>query len=334
MTTGISAAIHGRVGELLLDRPRALNALDLPMIRAIAGQLQAWRAAPGVHAVIIASATDRAFCAGGDIRAVRDQALTGDRAAIEAFFAEEYALNQQIADYPTPIIALIDGICMGGGIGISVHAAFRVVTEHAVLAMPETAIGLFPDVGTTYVLPRLPGAIGTWLALTGARLAGADAVYAGLATHHVSRAGLPALREALARDGIAALALHAANPPAGALATDRRAIDRCFGAGDISTIIARLQAETGLWAATSLSALRAASPSSVHWSFAMLHAGAGRTLPQALAAELDLTRRVTAHPDFSEGVRAMLVDKDRQPRWSPARIEDVDPAAIAAMLPD
>jgi enoyl-CoA hydratase/carnithine racemase len=324
---------RGRAGEVLLDRPRALNALDLPMIRAIAATLNGWRDRPDIHLVIIASASERAFCAGGDIRAVREAAISGDHPAIEAFFAEEYALNLQIATYPKPITALIDGVCMGGGIGLSVHAPYRVVSEHAVLAMPETAIALFPDVGTTYVLPRLPGAVGTWLALTGARLTGADAIHAGLATHYVPRAGFAALREALAADGMAALAIHAAPLPPNGLAEDRRRIDRCFAADDIPTILNRLQGETGMWAATSQAALRAASPSSLVWSLAMVRAGLHRTLPQALAAELDLTRRVTVHPDFIEGVRAMLVDKDRQPRWTPARIEDVDLAEIEAMLP-
>jgi enoyl-CoA hydratase len=309
-----------------------LNALDLPMVHAIAAQLRVWQDDPAVHAVVIASGSERAFCAGGDIRAARAHVLAGEMAAVEAFFAEEYALNLQIARYAKPIVAVIDGICLGGGVGLSVHAPYRVVSEHAAIAMPETAIALFPDVGTTYVLPRLPGAVGTWMALTGARLSGADAVHAGLATHYVPRARLPGLLEALARDGMAALAAHAESLPPDGLAADRRAIDRCFGAEDVPAILARLQGESGLWAATSLAALRAASPSSVFWSLAMLRAGRHRSLPQALAAELALTRQVTVYPDFIEGVRAMLVDKDRQPRWSPARIEDVDPAAIAAMM--
>ncbi|MDA8250273.1 MAG: enoyl-CoA hydratase/isomerase family protein, partial [Rhodospirillales bacterium] len=187
----------GRIGRLLLNRPKALNALDLPMIRALCAALAGWRDDPAVHAVVIDSASDRAFCAGGDIRAVRAHALAGEADEVERFFAEEYALNAMIAAFPKPYIALIDGICMGGGIGVSVHGQVRVATEHAVFAMPETAIGFFPDIGATYVLPRLPGALGLYLGLTGERMAGADAVHAGLATHFVPRERLPALRAAL-----------------------------------------------------------------------------------------------------------------------------------------
>ena len=197
----IEAWRAGRVGRIRLNRPRALNALDIPMIAGIQNALFAWRDDPAVHAVVISSGSERAFCAGGDVRAVREAAMAGDAARVEAFFAAEYALNLMIAAYPKPFVALVDGICMGGGIGISVHGSARVATEHAIFAMPETAIALFPDVGTSYVLPRLPGALGTWLALTGVRLAGADAVHAGLATHVVPRAQLAGLVAALEADG-------------------------------------------------------------------------------------------------------------------------------------
>src|ERR1700692_1302778 len=169
----------GRVGRILLNRPRALNALDLRMIRACAAILETWREDPHVDAVVIQGAGDRAFCAGGDIRALRDAQVSGDRAAADPFFAEEYALNLTIATYPKPYIALIEGICMGGGIGLSVHAPYRVATEHAGFAMPETAIGFFPDIGATFLLPRLPGELGVYLRLTGLRLTRGDAVPRG-----------------------------------------------------------------------------------------------------------------------------------------------------------
>jgi enoyl-CoA hydratase/carnithine racemase len=329
---GVAAYRQGRAGRVVLDRPAALNALDLPMIRAVAAALAAFADDPAVHVVTIASASPRAFCAGGDIRAVRAHALAGEAAAIEAFFAEEYALNLAIARFPKPWIALIDGACLGGGIGLSVHGSARVATERAMFAMPETAIALFPDIGASYVLPRLPGALGMFLALTGTRMTGTDAVHAGFATHYVPTEALPALSDAIAADGAAALGVHAQPVPAFGLAAQRAAIDHCFAADSVPEIIARLEADGGEWATATLATLRRMSPSSLVWSHRLVRAGAGRTLAQCLEAELALTRTVTMHPDFAEGVRAMVVDKDRTPRWSPPRIEDVDPAAIAAMF--
>jgi len=318
----------GRIGRILLNRPRALNALDLSMLRACAAILRTWRDDPHVHAVVITGAGDRAFCAGGDIRALRDAQLSGNRAAADRFFAEEYALNLTIATYPKPYIALIDGICMGGGIGLSVHAPYRVATEHAGFAMPETAIGFFPDIGATFLLPRLPGELGTYLGLTGLRVNGADAVHAGLATHFTPRARLPELSAALARDGIAALASYQEPLPAYSLAGQRAAIDHCFSAGSVSEIVSRLQATDAEWAEAALKALRQVSPSALHWTLRALRRGRDLTLQQALDAEFALTRTTMAHPDFAEGVRAMVVDKDRQPAWQPPSIGDVDPAVI------
>src|SRR5580658_1707299 len=199
----------GRVGRILLNRPRVLNTLTLDMVRVFTRALHDFAADPHVHAVVVEGAGDRAFCAGGDIRALRDGQLSGDRTGVEAFFREEYDLNLLISTYPKPYVALIDGICMGGGIGVSVHGPYRVATEHAMFAMPETAIGFFPDIGGTFFLPRLPGQLGVYLGLTGLRTTGADAVHAGFATHYVGRANLPALSAALAEIGIAALAQYA-----------------------------------------------------------------------------------------------------------------------------
>ena len=328
----VTARRQGRVGRLVLNRPKALNALDQAMIRACARALDQWRDDPAVHSVVIEGAGQRAFCAGGDIRAIRTHAMAGEAAVVESFFREEYDLNLAIARYPKPYIALIDGICMGGGIGLSVHGAYRVASEHAMFAMPETAIGFFPDIGATYFLPRLPGQLGLYLGLTGARVTGADSVHAGFATHFVTRSALPALGEALARDGAAALGAHAATLPPFSLAGHREAIDRCFDAASIPEIIARLQADGGEWAQQTLSTLRGMSPAALFWSFEIIRRGARASLPQALEAELALTRTVTRHADFQEGVRAMVVDKDRQPRWNPARIEDVDSARIERMF--
>ena len=322
----------GRIGRILLNRPRALNALDLPMIRACAAILETWREDPHVDAVVIEGAGDRAFCAGGDIRALRDGQISGDRASVDQFFSEEYALNVTIATYPKPYIALIDGICMGGGIGMSVHAPYRVATEHAGFAMPETAIGFFPDIGATFLLPRLPGELGTYLGLTGLRINGGDSVHAGLATHFTSRARLPDLSAALARDGVAALAVYNEPLPAFSLTDQRAAIDHCFAAASVGDIVSRLEAAKAEWAEAALKSLRSVSPSALHWTLKALRDGRDLTLKQALDAEFALTRTTMAHPDFAEGVRAMIVDKDRKPAWQPAKIEDVEPATIAALF--
>ena len=323
---------EGRVGRLVLNRPQALNAIDLPMIRACTRALRDWRDQPHVHAVVIEGAGDRAFCAGGDIRALRQYELDGEHHRAEEFFREEYELNLMIATYPKPYVALIDGICMGGGIGVSVHAPYRVATERAAFAMPETAIGFFPDIGATFFLPRLPGQLGTYLGLTGTRMQGADAIHAGLATHFIRREDLPALSQALAEDGPAVLGSSVAPVPAFSLAAHRTAIDDCFGADSIAGIVRRLDAIGDEWATKTVATLRAVSPSALCWTLAALRRGADLTLPQCQAAELALTRTAMRHPDFAEGVRAMVVDKDRKPRWQPARIEDVDPGVIAAMF--
>ncbi len=285
---------------------------------------------------MIEGAGDRAFCAGGDIRALRDQQVAGDRASVDVFFNEEYALNLMIANYPKPYVALIDGICMGGGIGLSVHGPYRVATEHAAFAMPETAIGFFPDIGATYFLPRLPGQLGLYLGLTGLRVTGGDAVHAGLATHFVPRARIADLSTALARDGVSALAEFAEPPPAFSLAEHLKQIDHCFSAETVAGIVARLEAIAaaagGQWAEPALKALRSVSPSALHWTLLALRRGGNLTLPQVQEAEFRLTRTTMAHPDFAEGVRAMVVDKDRKPDWKPPMIEAVDPTAIAAMF--
>lgn len=322
---------HGRIGHILFNRPVALNALDLPMIQSVAAALDRWRADPAVHAVVVEGAGGRAFCAGGDIRAARTAIIHGRHDDVEAFFSAEYTLNAAIAAYPKPYIALIDGICMGGGVGVSVHGAYRVTTETALFAMPETGIALFPDVGTSYILPRLRGAIGLYMALVGARLTGADAVFAGLATHYTDRASLAALPNALAKHGVAALA-EVAQPFDAPLAKHMAAIDHCFGASSVAGIIQRLETIDTEWSRQTLISLRSNSPAAVMWTFGLMQRGASHTLSECLAAELQLTRSVTRHPDFAEGVRAMLVDKDRTPKWADARIEDVDPSIIRQMV--
>jgi len=322
---------QGRIGRITLNRPKALNALDMGMMACISAALLEWRDDPAVHAVVIEAAGGRAFCAGGDIRLIRGMALAGDHAGIEAFFAAEYALNLAIARYPKPYVSLVGGVCMGGGMGLSVHGAACVASEAAVFAMPETGIALFPDVGASYVLPRLRRGYGMYMGLTGARLDGADAMWVGVATHFVPHARLATLGDEIAEDGVAVLADAAAAPPQGRMPKVAGQV-RCFEAGSVPEIVAALQRDGSEWAQQTLAALYAASPSSVLWSHELIRRGAGRTLEECLQAELVLTRHATRYPDFLEGVRAMVVDKDRSPRWSPAFFADVDPTGIDALF--
>ncbi|WP_328744254.1 enoyl-CoA hydratase/isomerase family protein [Streptomyces sp. NBC_00285] len=328
----IVTGVHRGVGRILLNRPKALNALTTDMVAAIDGVLAAWEDTP-LSAVLIASTSAKAFCAGGDIRTIREHSLAGDAKASERFFASEYRLNARIAEYPVPVVSLIDGLCMGGGLGLSVHGAFRVVTERAVLAMPETGIGFFPDIGASYFLPRLPGAIGMYLGLTGHRIDAADALYTGLATHFVPADGPDAVAESLADHpgdpvDVVLNRLAGRSPVAESrLAEVRGDVDRAFGAPTLGEIDKRLRHLDTPWAATALAALESASPQSLEITHALLARGRQRTLRQCLDAELSLARTTIRTPDFLEGVRAALVDKDRAPHWQRAPLDVRTPPA-------
>ncbi len=321
----ILADVHRGVGRILLNRPKALNALTTDMVVAIDRVLAGWEHTP-LSAVVLASTSTKAFCAGGDIRTIREYSLAGDAEASERFFASEYRLNARIAEYPVPVVSLIDGVCMGGGLGLSVHGTFRVVTERAVLAMPETGIGFFPDVGASYFLPRLPGAIGMYLGLTGHRLDAADALYTGLATHFVHDDGLEAVGDALADNSgdpvdLVLNNLAGRSPVAGSrLAEARGDVDWAFGASSLGEIEKRLRHLDTAWAAAASAALESASPQSLEITHALLARGRQHTLRDCLGTELALTRTTIRTPDFLEGVRAALVDKDRTPNWQRASL--------------
>ena len=314
--TEVESQRHGRAGVITLNRPEALNALTLAMVRAIHAALEGHMADARVEVVVIRSSTPRAFCAGGDMRIIGELSRAGRFAEAEAEFREEYALNLAIAGCPKPYVALLDGIAMGGGLGLSVHGRHRVVTENALLAMPETAIGFIPDVGASYFLNRLPAGVGMWLGLTGARLGAAGALALGLATQMTPRGRLPSLLMALqdARAGSIEEVLRGHADPLDTTAA-AEALRRGSAGFDAETLAAVVRA----WRSrASEEVIAAHSPASVASTFELLRAARGRTLAQALVLELDAARRAIRHPDFLEGVRAVLIDKDHRPRWNEA----------------
>lgn len=327
----IRTSVANGVGEIVLDRPDAHNALDQEMIDELYETLLAWGDDDSVDTVLVGSSS-RSFCAGGDIRAIRDHALAQDHDAIAHYFLSEYRLDQLIAEYPKAYVSLIDGAAVGGGLGISVHGEVRIVTENARIAMPETAIGFFPDVGATYFLPRLPDGVGMWLGLTGTRINGHDAVTVGLATHCVASADLPALTDDL-RSGMPlpqALDGRLVDPVSD---LPLRKIADYFSDTNITAIVGGLQGAVGdEWAQQTLAQLGSASPTSLWVSAALISAGARSGLDECFDRELFAAQQITKTPDFVEGVRAVLVDKDREPRFEPTSIDAVDPAVVRAIV--
>jgi enoyl-CoA hydratase len=321
----------GGIGHVLLNRPKALNALTHQMCHALETRLRAWAADEMVKAVVIRGAGDRAFCAGGDIRRLYDAGKTGDDYPYR-FWADEYRLDALIKHYANPYLALLDGITMGGGVGMSVHGSHRIVTEHALFAMPETGIGLFPDVGGSYFLPRCPGRIGLYLGLTGERLGAADLLYSGIATHYVPRASLDALEEALAAapgEVDAVLARFAGDPGPATLAGQRDEIDRLFAGSSLDTVLADLAAEGSTFSRRALDMLATKSPTALRLTFRQLQEGARLGFDDCMRMEWRMVSHVPRHmPDFYEGVRAAIIDKDNRPQWSPPRLADVDEAMI------
>jgi len=317
---------QGRAGVITLNRPKALNALTLSMVDAMTAQLKAWRDDRDVEMVIVRGAGEKAFCAGGDIRALYDSGKAGTPYVID-FYAREYRLNTLIKRYPKPYIALVNGIVMGGGVGVSVHGSVRVCGEGTMFAMPETGIGLFPDVGGTYFLPRCPGETGMYLALTGARLDVTDARYAGIATHVVPQARHAELLDALYNGSAPlekVLARHAV------FATDkprleglRTAIDTHFSKGSVEDIFASLQAGSSLFEEQTLKTLKAKSPTSLKVAFRQVREGAKLGFEDCMRLEFRLTNRFMRAMDFYEGVRAVIIDKDNAPKWNPPALDQV-----------
>jgi enoyl-CoA hydratase/carnithine racemase len=346
MSDYVQTRVEHRTGTIILDRPKALNSLSLDMVRALASTLLAWRDDPAVDAVLIRSSSEKALCAGGDIRffhQVGQRTPQGGSALLEDFFTEEYALNHLIHFYPKPYIALMDGVVMGGGMGISQggpDCGLRIVTERTKMAMPEVNIGMFPDVGGSHFLAHAPGRLGWYLGLTGMTIGAADALYVGLADVFVPSAqlaGLAGLDALIAATPGAALPAairsfitpFAAQAGGGELQTQRALIDRCFGAASVADTMAALAREADPFAQKALAALRQRSPLMLCVTHELLTRAASLGVADCLRLERALVRRTFEHGEILEGVRALVIDKDNAPQWSPPALEQVTPQMVA-----
>lgn len=316
---------RGAAGIITLNRPKALNALTLGMVRAIHPQLIVWGDDPKIQCVVIEAAGDRAFCAGGDIRALYDWGRAGDPTALD-FWREEYKLNTYIKRYRKPYVALMDGINMGGGVGVSVHGSHRVATEKLTFAMPETGIGLFPDVGGTYFLPRCPGDTGMYLGLTGTRLKAADAIYAGIADTYVPSVRLETLKDRLAggTDPRVAFREVAEEEGPAPLASMQKEISAHFSKDSVGDVITSLRTDGGEWATKTADTIEAKSPTSTLVAFRQIREGAALDFEECMKLEYRLIERFVKGHDFYEGVRAAVIDKDQAPKWKPAMLAEMN----------
>ena len=320
----VRTRLVGRLGRLTLNRPERINALSLSMIRLAAGALATWAWDDGVDAVLIDGAGPRGLCAGGDIREVYE-GLSGGEVPPARFWMEEYEMNAMIAHYPKPVVAFMDGIVFGGGVGISAHAQVRVVTERSQVAMPETAIGLSPDVGALYLLARAPGSLGIHCALTGARLDGRAAIHAGLADHLVESAELPALAEQLSSGSMPEFPVPSPTPHG-------KWIDECYAAGTAEEIVGQLRSSSDGSANAAAETISAMSPTAVKVTLEAVRRAATLTVDEVLDQDLRVGSRFLAHPDFAEGIRAQIIDKDRRPRWAPADLSAVERQDVLAFF--
>jgi enoyl-CoA hydratase len=325
---------EGAVGRISLNRPKALNALTTAMCETISAALLEWRLDDTIEAVILDQAEGRGFCAGGDVAMVRRSALEDGGSVGRAFFHAEYRMNHLLFTYPKPVVAFMDGVTMGGGVGLALPCRYRVATENTLFAMPEGAIGLFPDVGAGWYLPRLPGRIGQFLALTGARLDGAECLWAGLATHYLPSERLAeakALIVAEPRAIEATLAELWAEPPPARLAGNAERIARLFASDRLEDILTALAADPSEWAAKELKAVTAKCPTTAKVALRQF-ATPRATFADEMTLEYRLAARMMMRPDFAEGVRAVLVDKDNAPRWDPPAPEQVTDEMLDAIF--
>ena len=335
MTDEVLIRREGAAGFLSLNRPKAIHALTLDMVHAMTQALLEWRDDPEVSVVIIDHAEGRGFCSGGDIAFLRNSALNDGGVSGRKFFHDEYQLNHLIFTYEKPVVAFMDGITMGGGVGISQPARFHVATENTRYAMPETGIGLFPDVGGGWYLSRLPGRIGQFLALTGARLDGAECKWAGLATHYLPQDALAEAKHRIAQGHEPGQVLSAlsATPPPARIEANATAIARHFASDRYEDILASLESDESEWAAKELATLRTKSPQTCKVALRQLHESlACADFAANMAMEYRIGSRVLTLPDFAEGVRAVIVDKDNSPQWNPASPEGVTDELIDSIF--
>lgn len=328
---------RGEAGLITLNRPKSLNALTFSMSTAMYRVLAEWERDDTITRVVIRGRGGRAFCAGGDIRQIYELARQGLDEEVRQFWLAEYHLNAYVKRYTKPYIALIEGIVMGGGVGLSLHGSHRVASERYALAMPEVGIGFFPDVGMTHALPRLPGYAGHYLALTGARIGAGDALALGLATHHSAAENFDGITDELAEGGAIGRAFdrHAtAFREVGPIASHGATIAACFSADSVAEILARLDADGSAFAAETAALMRTRSPHSLCIAHEQMKRGLAMDFAEAIRAEYRLAMRAMHWHDFREGVRAVLVDKDNRPDWRPATLAEVDPAAIAEAFTD
>lgn len=324
--------VDGHLGRITLNRPRAINALNHAMVREIDARLARWETDDAVRAVVITGAGDRGLCAGGDIRSIYADARSGGTASLD-FWRDEYRLNAAIAAHPKPYVAIMDGLVMGGGVGVSAHGRLRVVTERSRIAMPEVGIGFVPDVGGTYLLSRSPGELGTHAALTTTQLGAADAILCGLADYYVPSTRLPDLLAALT-GGKAETVVRAFDeePPPGTLADQRDWIDHCYSADSVELILDRLRAG-GEAAQAAAKEIDGKSPTALKVTLRSLRlARALSTLESVLDQEYRVSSACLRSPDMAEGIRAQVIDKDREPKWSPASLAEVTDDAVASFF--
>lgn len=333
MTDNLIVRREGAVGRLSLNRPKALNALTRDMCEAISAALLEWRDDDGVELVMIDHADGRGFCAGGDVAMVRRSVLEDGGEEGRAFFHAEYRMNHLLFTYPKPVVAFMDGVTMGGGVGLALPCTYRVATENTLLAMPEGAIGLFPDVGGGWYLPRLKGRIGQFLALTGARLDGAECLWASLATHYLPSEAIAKGKARLtAGEEIETLLADLSIEPRPArLARNAERIERLFASDRLEDVLAALDADPSEWAAKEWKAVAAKCPTTAKVALRQL-AGRPADFAEEMALEYRLAARMIVRPDFAEGVRAVLVDKDNSPRWDPAAPEGVTDGMLDAIF--
>lgn len=324
----------GALGRIELNKPKAINALSSDMIDLITEALDAWRHDTEVAAVLMTGRGERGLCAGGDIKAIHRSVLAGDGDAI-GFFADEYAMNNAIAEYPKPYIAIMDGITMGGGVGVSAHGSHRIVTETTKIGMPETGIGLFPDVGGTHILARIEDGIGMYLGLTGLPAGPGAAIAHGLADHFVERDRVPDLIAALEAEAVApdaVIARFASEAPADELADDAEWIAEAFSADSVAAIISALRAQGTERSAETADLLETKSPRSLAVTFEMIRSASSMSLADVLERDLRAAHGISLRPDLVEGIRAQVIDKDRNPQWKPSTLEGITDDEVRAIL--